>query len=163
MPKHIKAGYLLKLTTWENDADNYNTTELDGLTNEEVQFYIMIAKCFESGSNNDQKTLGNTVVWSSYNEEGSWSRKRSVDHTEYLDQKIKEWQEAGNSIPEKWDRTKDPYLMDGEADDTSYFYIELLSDLIGTWNDGEYWRVFESFAVYLVPNQIQDCSVAFKS
>jgi hypothetical protein len=144
----IRPGYLLKITTWENDADNYATKDLDGLTADEVRFYIMIAKCFYSGSNNGRQTLGNTDVWSSYR-----NSSRSVDHNVYIDQKIQEWREAGNSVPEDWVRPDN-------GDD--YFYVELLCELIDTWGEGEMWRVFDSFEVYHVPHEIQEVTSEFK-
>lgn len=38
--KELKKGYLLSVTSWENDGDNYNTVILDGLEKEDVDFYL---------------------------------------------------------------------------------------------------------------------------
>lgn len=35
----IKAGYIVKVTAWENDADDYSYTVITGLTEKEVAFY----------------------------------------------------------------------------------------------------------------------------
>lgn len=44
----IKAGYRLEVVSWENDADNYNTKVIDGLTIRQVQFYTKLCKMLES-------------------------------------------------------------------------------------------------------------------
>jgi hypothetical protein len=151
---NIVPGYLLKIDTWENDADNYKTEELQGLTADEVRFYIMIAECFKSGSNNGQATLGNTDIFSRFGR-----NRRSVDHTEYLDNKIAEWKAAGNFVPQDWIRNVDEEI---DEDDDDYFYMELLYNLVGTWADGEYWRVFSGFTVHLVPEAIKDVTAEFR-
>lgn len=54
----IPAGYRITTTTWENDADNYNTEILEGQTKEQVQFYVALAKLFGSSSNSEHD-IGN--------------------------------------------------------------------------------------------------------
>ena len=48
VPKNIPPGHQLHVTTWENDADDYHTKILSGLTEEDVKFYISLGKEFES-------------------------------------------------------------------------------------------------------------------
>jgi hypothetical protein len=45
---NLKPGYLLKITTWENDGDNYNTKELHGLSEMETNFVIDVCELFYS-------------------------------------------------------------------------------------------------------------------
>lgn len=42
----IKAGYRVTITSWENDADNYNTKIIEGLTLDQAKFYVDFAKLF---------------------------------------------------------------------------------------------------------------------
>ena len=40
----IPAGYRLTVTTWENDADNYNTEILEGLSESDVRMYVVLCE-----------------------------------------------------------------------------------------------------------------------
>ena len=58
----IPAGYRLSVVSWENDGDNYRTEVLEGLTAEQVKFYVAVCKLFysENGySRNDKTCFGN--------------------------------------------------------------------------------------------------------
>lgn len=46
----IPVGFQLHITSWENDADCYNTVIVSGLTREDCAFLIAVAKLFESGN-----------------------------------------------------------------------------------------------------------------
>lgn len=48
----IKAGYRIHVTTWENDADNYKTESMEGLTEGNVKFIIAICNLLKDGCNN---------------------------------------------------------------------------------------------------------------
>lgn len=43
----IKAGYRLTVTSWENDADNYATKVIDGLTIERARVCVAYCKLFK--------------------------------------------------------------------------------------------------------------------
>lgn len=43
----IPAGYRLTVTSWENDADNYNTKVVEGLSKEECQFQADFCKALK--------------------------------------------------------------------------------------------------------------------
>lgn len=49
----IPAGYQIHTLSWENDGDNYKTTILSGLTQEDVKFYIDLANIFKGKYGND--------------------------------------------------------------------------------------------------------------
>ena len=57
---NIQAGYLLKLTSWENDGDHYRTIDLSGLTKGEVTYAIKLAKLFRSWGGSKPKP---SIVW----------------------------------------------------------------------------------------------------
>ncbi len=43
----IKPGYMIQITSWENDADNYRTIVKDGLSVTVAKFFVEFAKLFE--------------------------------------------------------------------------------------------------------------------
>lgn len=55
----IPVGYRLTVTTWENDADNYKTSTLEGLSKEKVQYYVDLLKPFEHSYHQGTGNLGN--------------------------------------------------------------------------------------------------------
>ena len=44
----IQRGYRVTVTTWENDADNYNTKTVDGLTESATKFVVKLCKLHQS-------------------------------------------------------------------------------------------------------------------
>lgn len=55
----IKAGYRLTVTSWENDADNYNTVVVDGLTKDQVELAVDFIKLVAKSSCNHKGYYGN--------------------------------------------------------------------------------------------------------
>jgi hypothetical protein len=49
--KTIPAGYRLIVTSWENDADNYKTETISGLSESSTRFLIDLYKLFYSKNN----------------------------------------------------------------------------------------------------------------
>jgi hypothetical protein len=148
----IAPGLLLGITTWENDGDNYKTEQLPGLNADEVRFYLMIANLFRSG-NRVADGIGNMPVFSSYER-----NSRSINHTPILDKMIADHLAAGGYVPDEWKRDPNEEV---DEDDDSYFYSDLLGDLIGQ-SDYGHWRVFESFTVHQINETIPDVSAQFK-
>ncbi len=54
----IPAGYRITITSWENDADNYNTKVMEGQTELDVKFWVDVCKMFRS-KNRDKNAFGN--------------------------------------------------------------------------------------------------------
>lgn len=54
-----KKGYLVRVVSWENDGDNYNTKEVSGLTKEEAESTVAFAKLFTSKHDIDNPGIGN--------------------------------------------------------------------------------------------------------
>lgn len=44
----IKLGWMLQVTSWENNGDFYNTKTLDGLTEDEVRAKVALCKVLHS-------------------------------------------------------------------------------------------------------------------
>jgi hypothetical protein len=86
-----KAGYLLKINTWENDLDYETTTELNGLTADEVNFYLDIAFLFHKNKNHRPGGYGNSDISSN-----------SDNLYEEIDAIIELAKVKGVTIPKKW-------------------------------------------------------------
>lgn len=133
-----KPGYLLKITTWENDYDNIRVTEYSGLNKSHVLFLIRVAQLFNSnGRRGDNSGYGNETI----TKELSDMINRDIDSIamEY------------NDIPEDW--SKSAYkLQNPEEEIDDDFYGDCIYDMIGIWCEGERWRVFDEFEVFLIPD-----------
>lgn len=55
----IPAGYVMKITTWENDADNYRTETLYGLSKTLTAFIVALCKLHKSRHNSGGTYFGN--------------------------------------------------------------------------------------------------------
>lgn len=53
-----RAGYLIRVTSWENDADNYNTQEIQVGTEQEARDLVDFCNLFGSSSRNEH-CIGN--------------------------------------------------------------------------------------------------------
>lgn len=127
----IRAGYQLHLESWENDADNYQTKILDGLTKEEVIAMVNVAKLFYSEHHGG---VGGT----DYRRGGEEKQHEAYD-------KVKEI-----LIPIGW----------MEEDDDYGSISEFVTDQVLGWAgegfcDG-YIRVFESFKIYYFPTAVEE-------
>lgn len=55
----IPAGYRLTITSWENDADNYKTVIIEGLTNERASYLADLCKLLsDDNPRNNQSSEG---------------------------------------------------------------------------------------------------------
>jgi len=141
--------YLLKVISWENDADNYNTVEIRSQDRTEIEFYIKVAQLFISCNNwNGNKGFGNA--------------DRPVDGVEAAIDKIVA--EHTGTIPKYWDKERskrdDPDWWAAGYGDNGDYYEDGIYDLIGLWCEGERYRVFESFKVFKVTD-IEDVTGEF--
>jgi len=136
MPMNIKPGYLLKVTTWENDGDNYNTVDIDGLTEEQVRFYIHVCKKF---SIDVDASFGNEDV------EIETLHNGMIEHIAAYK----------GVVPTKW-------KFENDDDVDNYFFCDLLGDIGISSTEYGFWRVFESADVFLVPTAIQNVTSQFK-
>lgn len=144
--KDIKPGYMIKITTWENDGDNYNTVSKEGLTADEARFYWEVAHLFTSKNYRQEEavTYGNADVGT--------VREEVNDSIGLIAQRFRE---KGLGIPKDWDieAYEDKEWLEKYGDD---FYSDSLYDIVGIWCEGEYYRVFESAEVFLIPEAIKN-------
>lgn len=128
----IKKGYQLRVTSWENDADNYNTVSLDGLSKEDVEFYLNFIKVFR------ELDLENRCDEPITDEEAASFREKISDlYNGNIPEKFKEW--LGS---------------DG------YAIVELSSDVLSGSTDFT-TRVYDSHEVYFFPEDVNEVTDQF--
>ena len=148
----IPKGYQLHITSWENDGDFEETTIQSGIKSEEdVRFLLALVQAFTS-VNGLKPGLGNECIEDDF----LINLVESVlqEHpgiTASLRASFAAWQEG-------------PTLLDGEIADR---YYEILCGLLGEpveanyWDGGRFCRVFDSFVVYFLPEDIEDVTLRF--
>ena len=141
---HIKAGYQLQVTTWENDGDHYNTEIRSGLTKEDTKFLISIAEQFsKKGKYGNDFIKDNDLI-----EVVSKALEGNSSITPLMKA---EWQEAlQNSIDEG---------------DGAFYLHEILSDTLLGCPEEDYGagfcRVVETIEVFCIPEDIDDVTKEF--
>lgn len=118
MNKVIEKGYLVEVTTWENDGDSYKTESVSVDSELQVKEILAVLQRFGSTNTHKKGYFGNADVY-----------------------------ESRRAISELWDS------LDFELD---------VHNLIGTWADGEYYRVVESVHVFHVEKEITLPEIPFK-
>ena len=140
---NIEAGYLVKITTWENDADNYNTIDISGLTKDQARLIVEIVSLFESDGRGSE--YGNAEIEDS---EGLF---------EEIDKIISSFSGTGGVLPAGLDDPDPEWVKENYLNRYDY----LIYNLIGTWNNGEYYRVLDSIEVFYVPEPINNVTEVF--
>lgn len=133
---NIKQGHQLHITSWENDGDNYKTKTVDGLTKDEVKYLISIAKLFYPENGRNSNGFGNSDI-SDKTYEKIWESYKRIPVPE--------------DVSDDWKFNNIDEMMEVFAD-----------ELIGIWNEGSVFRVYDSFKVYYIPNEITDVTQEFK-
>lgn len=123
----IPAGYRISCTTWENDADNYQTNCVEGLTKEQAHLTMDLVLLLEVHGN-------------MYEPSESEVAKLTADIKKVL---IKH---TGHADLEGVDLEDDDDVLD--------FFHEYTSDLAGN-SEHYYTRVLSSFRVNYIPQQIE--------
>lgn len=137
----IKAGYRLTVQTWENDADNYNSGAVEGMTRDEAVFIADFVKLFASRHCHTSRGIGNMY------EPDSAERDRATE-------RVKEVVERHLVTIQASD--KFTHFLNGGWHDCAY-------DL--TLAGGEFWtRVLDSFRVEYIPEDVhlQDVTKEFE-
>lgn len=135
----IKAGIKLEITSWENDADNYNTKSITGLTEDEAKFYIEFAKLFESrNQQGDKEHFGNT---------SDLTVDRELALNKLVCDLVKKYPLASR-------------VWDGYGYNESFIH-DLSADILGCceWLT---FRVYDSYRAYVIPMDITEIDLGFK-
>lgn len=135
---NIPSGYQLHITSWENDADNYKTKILSGLTKEDVQFYLHFLnhfemdKPYENGSITEYPDAEKIAITNAYEK----CRPTSSHLLEDVENSIEHWKTSDDSC-------------------------DWVYETIGTWGEGDFYRVFDSCEVYLIRTPIPNVTGEF--
>lgn len=143
----FKSGHIVFVTTWENDADNYITKNISGLTLEQANAIVEFAKFFTSGSNNRgycKKTNRNVFGNAEYD-------------TMRFGYVVSNWRTYFNI------KNFENLLLIGFNDLYQTLIIidtihNIFRKIIGSWGDGQYVRVAEKVEVFYVPQDVQAIS-----
>lgn len=150
----IPAGYQLHITTWENDADAFQTKIISGLSDREVRFLLSIARRFRSRNGrlhedpDGLSKLGN----------GGVSGEKLAQIFKITQ---KEYSDVSQHFKDEWfvDLENNEYI-----EDHAY---ETLTNLINYPVDeyyrdvGNFCRVFDSYKVYHYETPVEDVSDQF--
>lgn len=134
----ILPGYQLHIISWENDADNFNTTIYSGLTKEDVQFYIYFLGHFKS-----HRTYGNESI-----EKYPDAEKIAITNA---------YEKHRPTSPQLLEDVKSS-IEDWKTSDDDHDWV---NETIGIWNEGENYRVFDYCEVYLVSTPIPNVTGEF--
>lgn len=139
----IPAGYRLTVITWENDADNYQTKVLEGLSLERTQFLVELISLFKSKNHRSESGLGNMY------------QPKKEECLAVIT--------AVNKVAEKHPKEFicDGYSLEDCKKDMSDDMWELLCDL-GIAGGDFYTRVLENFKVEYMPTQVELADVTDK-
>ena len=134
---NIPAGYRLTIHTWENDGDCYTTQVIDGLVEKQVRFYIDLAKRFVSENDQGSPGLGNAahdtgMLLAVFNDV---AKQHGYNDHLLSEEDIYDWlTEHILGYP----------VCDGYCD------------------EGPFCRVFDSFTVHYIPEEIEDVTEKFR-
>jgi hypothetical protein len=153
---NIPAGYQLHVTTWENDADDYNTKITNGLGMGSILFLVALAKKFKSKHNHKEKGLGND----------STTRDQLVDAIKSALAVSAPSTEMMSVI----ERLIAPAVEDDEDDVSGYYIHEWLCEtLLGyaaneiyRYEYSNFCRVYQSHQVFYFPLECMNVSEQFQ-
>ena len=141
--KKIPAGYRLIVTSWENDADNYNIKVVEGLSLEATKLLVDVIQLFYSKNNPPKgKVCYGNLYWPS-------------------DDRIAACYAAVQEVLDRHPKVSDEALADyftGPEGVMEYMYELSLTG-------GDFWtRVLDKFEVEFYPEDviIQDVTAQFK-
>lgn len=151
---NLPSGYQLHITTWENDADNYQIKIMSGLTKEDVDFYLDMARKFKS-RNQDKSCWGNQEV-------------AADDLVPFIDGLLAKHTGLSEKVRAYWSIEDELGDYDMAEDDVKYeMYLDILSENVlgqpGEYYDLGFCRVFAEFKVLFIPAEvvIEDVSSQF--
>lgn len=161
MSEPIPAGYQLHVTSWENDADDYGTEIISGLTEADVRFLLSIAKQFTSrhgsgGGLGNQGNSSSVLV--------KLIEQALTDHPDISDDLRSVWILEG--VPDLDDAELE--LDDDELDELGHDATEMISILLGSTSNDCYMceqnfcRVFSSFEVFWFETPVPIVTSKFK-
>lgn len=147
----IPKGYQLQIHSWENDADHPGVEILNGLSKEDVKFYVDLLSTYFGSHNRpgNKETFGNGMD-TDMGEVAAAIQKTLAKHPK---------------VSSDVKRTFDFSDIDEEDEDyedrISDACREVMDDLLGGSEDYDF-RVFDSFEVYYYPEAVSSVTAKFR-
>ena|SRR5438874_7441054 len=144
----IKKGFRVTVSTWENDADNYNSGSMEGLSRPEAAFLVDFVKLFSSQNNHRNRGIGNMYC----------PNEREMEEAQA---RVKEVVERHRTAVEGSEHFE-YFLHEGQFNEDGWH--DYAYDLTLAGGDF-YTRVMESFTVEFVPADVvlEDVTAEFES
>ena len=139
-----RAGYLIRVTSWENDGDNYNTKEIQVDTEQEARDLVDFCNLFGSKSFYDEDDIGN-LCDGEYEPARPVFRKFYFNHPGFVNLTLTDYKNA-----------------EQETDAICDAMMEVAYDLGLSGGEYFYTRVCESVVVYHIPADVLVEQVQFK-
>lgn len=139
----IKPGYIFEVRSWENDADNYVTARLDGLTELDVKFLAELCDAAKAGRNGSIDGIGNI--------HNDYARPERFERASNKLKSLIEKYQAASCVKALFDLNGDAEAIAREIESDDFDPFEVLYDLlvsIGMRNSDYSLRVCESYNVY---------------
>lgn len=134
----LKKGYWAKITTWENDADNYRTDEMQGLTEDAMRCLVQYCKLHRSkNAHGNLKGFGNMY--------------------EPYDYELTEYFNAIRAlIATDRDNFRSLLGIENDEDENDHLgdFIGDFNCTIGIGGGEQFTRVFDSIEIFNVPEDI---------
>ena len=136
----IKAGYRVTITSWENDADNYNTKSIDGLTENEVRFLKPLCEILKSGNG--------------YYKDGCFGNMYDPSDSGIENLRLAVIEVVNANLHLTNDPNWKEILEENEGEFILDYYMDIMYDL-GLTCGQQYTRVLEKFTVEYIPETIR--------
>lgn len=157
MNTHIPTGYQLQIHSWENDLDSKKINTFNGLTKEDVCFYIELLQLFRSRNAYERKGWGNgSIDMNMFSYQLEQLLKRHTD----ISKDTRELWTLENIDTDEYDQFEDDEIKFESLYDN-------IVDLIGypecaAYSDMEYFsRVFDKVDVYLIESPLWNVTKDF--
>jgi hypothetical protein len=138
-----RAGYLIRVTSWENDGDNYNTKEIQVDTEQEARDVVAFCDMFGSNSPSEHD-IGNLCDGEG-NEARPAFRAFYFSHPGFVNLTLSDYEDE-----------------EEETDAICDAMMEVAYDLGLSGGEYFYTRVSESVTVYRIPADVLVEQVQFK-
>ncbi len=139
-----RAGYLIRVTSWENDGDNYNTKEIQVDTEQEARDVVDFCNLFGSKSFYDEDDIGN-LCDGEYEPARPVFRKFYFNHPDFVNLTLTDYKDE-----------------EEETDAICDAMMEVAYELGLSGGEYFYTRVCESVVVYHIPADVLVEQVQFK-
>lgn len=135
----LNKGFTIFITSWENDGDFYNTTSITGLNKESIKFIVGFLELFRSRNRRSDTTC--------------YGNAPTQDGIPNVENYVKSYLEANKVLPKPY-----AHWCEGEfkIDDLVDLTSEIQYDLLGTGDQGDYYRVFEKAEVFYLPESLNE-------